>query len=613
MARRGKMDRSTFLTACKNAGLKVTRDGAVMDILRTYGKVGIGSVVEDVSTHTPYDFLIEDVEGVRYLHDEHKIELTLIDGSTTYMTGGFEHDEDGNPVLTVARMPACQMDLDDMFDILFPGIDQKLYYDVLSEQGMIDPSVFGLDSELGEGFVPITDEVYPFYYDMMERRLRELGLDGRFPSREIRDLVLKKRLLEHKRNLFLEWVESHEWDGVKRMRRWFIDGIGATAPPLEETKQDEKYLGDATEAWFLGCIQRMFKETKVEVVPVLIGGEGMGKGNFLRYTAGYNDEWFIDTSASLEGPGAEERMLEGIRGCVIVELSESTQFSTAKGAELLKTFVSKSRDKHRKAYARESTVSIRRFVLVATSNKNNVFLDVGGGNRRYFPMYCDPTKATALFDPKYKQVGRYEVEQVWAEALATYLSNPHADSFLSKETAELAAVMQEYGTVENSNVNMIDEWLDDPINGYSEVGARISKEEIFFNVLGVSASGAGIIPTNAEYAFRQWADIQKCWRKLGKAVRINGRATRHIYERIYTNEDIKVKRRANMVNVIPGHEDDFIDVVGITRRVAIAAGCTKFDDPFPITGLTTEEVAAIQDAGYIYSQDGKAFHLVSLP
>lgn len=635
--RRGKMDRDAFISACKGLGLRVSKSGTITDILRTYGTVENGTeFVTDDNNQRPYDFLMCDVESMRFLQAEKRIELTLIDGSVTYMNGDFERDADGAIIVNNARMPSCQSELDDIMDLLFPGISEKLYWDVLAEQGMIDPSLFGLESEFGQpvgdepNFMPLTDEVFPFYYDMMERRLRELGFEGRFPGREVRDLVLKKRMMENKRNLFLEWIESVEykdaqgvthkgWDGKPRLRTWFMDGLGATCNGALMPDEEERYLGDATEAWFLSGIQRMFKEAPAEIVPVLIGGEGIGKGQFLKYTAGYNEDWFISTSAQLEGPGQEEKFLEGVRGCVIVELSESTQFSTVKGAELLKTFVSKTRDKRRKAYAREVTISIRRFMLVATSNKNNVFLDVGGGNRRYFPMYCDPNKATTLYDPKYKNVGRYEVEQVWAEALFKYRNDPNANTYLSKEAAELAAIMQDYGTVENTNVNMIDEWLDDVNNGYSEVGSRITRDEIFFNVLNVSVGGAGTIPTSAEFAFKQWADIQKCWRKLAKPLRLNGKVTRHIYERVYTADDIMQKRRSNMVNIVPGHEDSFIDVVGIIRRRAKIYHFSQFDDPFPVEGLTEREIDALLDSGYIYSPDLNAtpekrqFFLMTMP
>ena len=612
------MDSYSFKTACKNAGLRVSKSNVITDMLRTYGSIEEG-VVMNTFSQTPYDFRLCDVEEVNFDQNGKKLELTLIDGSTFDIEGMFERDSDGVPILNTTKMPTCQSELDDLMDIIFPGIDTKLYYDILGEQGMVDPTLFGLEPEGSSQFVPLTDEMYPFYYDQMERRLRGLGLEGRFPSRDNRDMVLKKRMLENKRNLFLEWVESHIWDGKPRMRRWFMDGLGATAPPLEEIGKDEEYLGDATEAWFLSGIQRMFKEAPAEIVPVLIGGEGMGKGQFLKYTAGYREDWHIATSAQLDGPGQEEKFLEGVRGCVIVELSESTQFSTAKGAELLKTFVSKTRDKRRKAYAREVTISIRRFMLVATSNKNNVFLDVGGGNRRYFPMYCDPNRAITKFDPRFRNIGRYDVEQVWAEALFKYRQNPGANTYLSREAAELAAIMQEYGTVENPNVNMIDEWLNDPINGYSEIGSRISRDEIYDQILHVNIGSAGLIPTSAEYAFKQWADIQKCWRKLANPVRQKGKVTRHIYERVYTADEIMQKRRSNMVNVMPGQEDSFIDVVGIIRKRARKYGFSKFDDPFPVEGLSSKELDAILDSGYVYCQDWneepskRQFFLTSMP
>ena len=411
------MDRNALISACKAYGLKIARDGTIKDMMFSYGQIEPDFMV-DKRSGTPYDFRYSDVMKVRYEPENKSLVLTLIDDSEFVIKGGAEYDEDGGIIINTTKMPREQSELDDMFDMLFPDFNEKAYYDVLSEQGMIDPTLFGLDMPLDttRKFVPLVDEMYPFYYDMLERRLRGMGLTGRCPPIAMRDIVLKKRLLENKRNLFMEWVQSAPWDGKPRLRRWLMDGIGATAPALTP-EEEERYIGNFTTAWFVGSLCRMKEETKVEIVPVIIGGEGLGKGNFLRYTVGYNNEWFTDTSLPLDGPGAEEKMLEAITGSVIVELSESTQFTTAKGSENLKTFVSKSRDKRRKAYARESTISIRRFVMAATSNRNNVFMDVGGGNRRYFPVYCNPENCVRPFDPKNKKYKKEEAQQVWAEAL----------------------------------------------------------------------------------------------------------------------------------------------------------------------------------------------------
>lgn len=412
------MDRDALISACKAYGLKIARDGTVKDMMFSYGQFTPEFVVNTKSGE-PYDFRYSDIMKMRYEAENKALVLTLIDDSEVVLKGGAEYDDDGSIIINTTKMPREQSELDDLFDVLFPDFKEKAYFDVLSEQGMIDPTLFGLDMPLDatRKFVPLVDEMYPFYYDLMERRLRGMGLTGRCPPTTMRDIVLKKKLLENKRNLFMEWVESKPWDGKPRLRRWFMDGIGATSNGALTPEEEELYIGNFTTSWFIGGLCRMREETKVEIVPVIIGGEGLGKGNFLRYTVGNNSEWFTDTSLPLDGPGAEEKMLEAITGYVIVELSESTQFTTAKGSENLKTFVSKSRDKRRKAYARESTISIRRFILAATSNRNNVFMDVGGGNRRYFPVYCKPENCIRPFDPKNKKYRLEDAQQVWAEAL----------------------------------------------------------------------------------------------------------------------------------------------------------------------------------------------------
>ena len=624
------MDKELFLNRCKASGLRVSTEGTIKDVLCTYGTVRENQIFNQ--SNEPYEFRIEDIEEIEYDADTRSLSFKLIDNSKTRIKGEFEHDDEGAIIINTTRMPKEQSELDDLFEILFPDLDDKLYYDVLTEQGMVDPSLFNIRQEeleelgveyLGKQFVPYSDDIVPFYYDTLERRLRALGFTGKCPVDKVRDMVLKKKFLERKRNLFLEWVKYEDydgdrikprkWDGVPRMRRWFMDGIGAEAPALTP-EEEELYIGDATENWFTGLIARMHREAKVEIVPVLIGGEGIGKGNFLRYTAGWNDEWFTDTSLQLEGNNAEEKFLEGIKGSVIVELSESTQFTTVKGTELLKTFVSKTRDKRRKAYAREVTVSIRRFVLVATSNRNNIFLDVGGGSRRYYPFYCNPNKAINAFDPTYKQIGRYDLEQVWAEAYEKFLKDPQKDPFPSQKAAELAAIMQEYGTVENTNVNKVDAWLNDPLNGLTEVGSIVTKAEIYFGALGVAINDAGVIPIMAAQVFREWTDIQKCWRKLPKNVKRGGKTLKDAFERIYTEEDIGTKRRANMVNVVPGQEKFFVDVTGIMRDRAKIYGYSKFDDPFPTDGLSMDQVAALCDAGLIYQSSGNGkYYVYTMP
>lgn len=602
------MRKDEFTMACIGCGLSVSKVGAIKDDEFEYGFIKEKKIMTCVGDDVPLDNIVE----LRYRESEHSLMLTYEKGNVVQILGARIPKEDATSLLKQMVMPTCLMELNSIMDKLFPGIGDKLYFDVLNEQMAFYPDLLGIDSDTPDRPMMFGDEHVPAYLLKVQTRLYEEGYTGkRFPSKEVCLDALKYRAFLRPRNLFREWLESLEWDGKPRLRRWFIDGLGATAPPLEENGQDKLYLETATEAWFMGIVRRQYEATKAEVIPVFIGGEGVGKGNFLRYTAGYNDAWFIDTSASLEGPGAEQKFLESIRGRIIVELSESTQFSSIKGAELLKSFVSKTEDQCRKAYATFQSTSVRRFSLVATSNQNNIFFDTGGGNRRYFPMYCDPNRAILPFDPKYKIIGRETMEQVWAEAMHNFRTNPNAETFLSKEVAELAAVMQDYGTRENPSVTLIDDWLNDPMNGYSEIGSKISREIIFREILCVDPYS--IPPRAAEFSYNTWSSIQKCWRKCPKTTRVNGKPSNCAYERIHTPEELLEKRRSNMVNVTPDQVEGFVDVVGLMRTRAFKYGYKKMGDNFPVDGLTDREVDAILCAGYIYESDVGQYCLAMMP
>ena len=602
------MRKDEFTLACMGCGLSVSKVGAIKDDEFEYGFIKEKKILTCVGDDVPLDDIVE----LCYRESEHTLMLTYEKGNVVHIPGAKLSKEDAASLLKQMVMPTCLMELNSIMDKLFPGIEDKLYFDVLNEQMAFYPDLLGIKSDTPNKPMMFGDEHVPAYLLQVQTRLYEEGYTGkRFPSKEVCLDALKYRAFLRPRNLFREWLESLKWDGKPRLRRWFIDGLGATAPPLEETGQDQLYLETATEAWFMGIVRRQYEATKAEVIPVFIGGEGVGKGNFLRYTAGYNDAWFIDTSASLEGPGAEQKFLESIKGRIIVELSESTQFSSVKGAELLKSFVSKTEDQCRKAYATFQSTSIRRFSLVATSNQNNIFFDTGGGNRRYFPMYCDPNRAVLPFDPRYKIIGREAMEQVWAEAMYNFRTNPNAETFLSKEVAELAAVMQDYGTRENPSVSLIDDWLNDPMNGYTEIGSKVSREIIFREILCVDPNS--IPPRAAEFSYSTWSSIQKCWRKCPKTTRVNGKPSNCAYERIHTPEEVMEKRRSNMVNVTPDQVEGFVDVVGLMRTRAFKYGYKKMGDSFPVDGLTDREVDAILSAGYIYESDVGQYSLAMMP
>lgn len=518
-------------------------------------------------------------------------------GSTSVITGDIMAKEDKRLLPNGGKMPSSISQLEDMFHLLYPNADDQVYTDEVSERPFVDMAMFGKDSG---GFIPITDKLLAIYHADIERRLDDLGLEGKYPIYKIRDEMLDILIGRNRRNLFRDWVESHTWDGIPRLRTWFQDTFGATAPALSSSKEDEdEYLGAVAEAWFIGAIRRMYLETKHEVVPVLIGGQGIMKGTAIQYTAG-SDEWYVECNEDVK---QVQKFLEATRGRIIVELSEATQIR-GPDVEALKAFISKSEDQLRKPYAHFEESFPRHFILIASTNIDNIFTDITG-NRRFFPMYCDPDRATREFSVD-RTVGQYDVEQVWAEALELY-NNGHK-WYIPPSVIELSRTMQEFYTQENSNISVIEDWLDNPAHGYTNVGSLISKNNIMEEIFN-----AGILPSKEfETSYRAWTNATTSWKKRASPVRINGKVTR-VYERIKgVDAPTEKPKRLKVVDGMTG----LASAEERLKEQAHADGLTE-GMAFRPRNLPPEMLEKLCEEGYIYyitSIDGrKEWHIGEIP
>lgn len=576
------MDRKEFSKLIFGAGLRLANTGVVHD---TDSKKDFGLLREDSFQTIGNEYIpLDDINAVNYTPSLNMMEIVDAGGGIITSVEGRKYSEEDMEAIPIHSMPATVSDLVAVLPSLYPDIGTQVYYDELSEKDMIDMSIFDRSKD---GIRPINDKIIAVYYSDLENRLKQNGYFGRPPSFEVRNRALDVFLYNNRRNLFREWVESHEWDGKPRLRTWFRDLFGATAPPLAEMGLEDRYLGDVAEAWFIGGIRRMYLETKHEIVPVLIGSQGIGKGEALRFTAG-SDYWFKDTNTNLRDIG---KFLDGIRGNIIVELSESKQLRN-EDSETLKSFISQSSDQMRKAYAHYDERYPRRFILAASSNLDNIFTDITG-NRRYFPMYCDPTKATLEFSQD-RSIGQYEVEQLWAEALHMYRNG--GKWYLTADSANIARVMQEFGTQENSNITVIDEWLDNPDNGYDKLGATINKSLIMQQVFHIP--DGEFIPFHAENAFRAWANAQRAWVKVAHTIRVNGKVCRGYERRLRPGESGNVVR---LRMVSPNAPKDETDPVEFMRAFAEKHGLTgEAGESFPAEHVPVQMLDRLLDAGLIY-------------
>ena len=595
------MDRQAFISFLKVFNMKAS-DGIVKDRAGyIYGlATALGFKVAEDSRLIPY----ETIALIGFTEKTQQFSITYEDGNEEIINGSKYVDV----VALVGtsgvqrKVPKTIKQLNDVFPILFPDVDSQLYYDALNERDMIDLAMLGVHNEAGgHDIVPIDDTILDMLMERIEAKLAENNFVGNtMPNKDVVISVLNIRTYSHSRNAFKTWVEGLKWDGKPRVRRWLRDFFGATAPALENLGLSDMYLEEVSQAWILGAIARNFpvrdamgvvmKNVKHEIVPVFIGDQGIGKGTALRITAG-QDKWYIETTESVKEPS---KFLDGVRGHVIVELSETTQLRTS-DAETLKGFISKGSDQMRKPYGRFTGDYPRHFIMAASSNMAAVFTDVTG-NRRFFPMYCDPTKATIEFTDN-RSAGQEEVEQMWAEALVLFQQG--AQWKVSTIVSELAGIMQEFSSVENPNVELINNWVDDPMNGYSEKGCKISKKVILEGVFHISHGE--YIPTDINKAYNAWEMGTKSFTKCIGTIRVNGKPDRGLM-RVLSPGEIKPVVRLGMKK----SDYDFSVWKPALERLMISRAkqfnYSQVEDVFPIDGIPPSIVLMLLENGYIYEE-----------
>ncbi len=264
---------------------------------------------------------------------------------------------------------------------------------------------------------------------------------------------------------FYEYVSSLQWDGIPRVRRWFIDGLGVYIPGTDKATSD-RIIEEATQAWFVGSMGRSNGNAyKLEIVPVLIGDQGTYKSTYVSYTAMsmVDDDWYNSTVAGLKDP---KFFFESIRGAKVVEWSESTQLKRAEDVELLKAFISQEKDTYRPSYARNSETYNRQFSCIMTSNERKLFND-DTGNRRFIPMVCSDNRARWITHANMEE-NLYDVQQVWAEALA--LLNSGAKAYMPSDVERLAMCQTKNFTKSNEFFDEVVSQLDE---NYPDVGDYI--------------------------------------------------------------------------------------------------------------------------------------------
>ena len=211
-------------------------------------------------------------------------------------------------------------------------------------------------------------------------------------------------------NWLYEKVAPTRWDGEHRIEKLYIDLFGAEDNPL--TRWAGRYL-------FLGVIQRTENPgCQLDEFPVLIGKQGIGKSQHLRYIFPEHcrNDWFSD---DFDMSRSDQKKFESTCGFALIEMSEMAGFG-AKEIEALKRYITSKVDVQRIPYSRITEIYPRQFVFVATTNNETPLPNDPSGNRRFVPIRLEHGANVEVYMDDNR-------EQLWAEAYHMFRAGTEAN------------------------------------------------------------------------------------------------------------------------------------------------------------------------------------------
>lgn len=282
-------------------------------------------------------------------------------------------------------------------------------------------------------------------------------------GRDFTNLDLQQAMLQaaeqNRYNPVLRKIEQTEWNGMKRVERFFIDIFGA---------EDNAYHRELARVWFLAAITRLMEPGhKFDLVPIISGKQGGGKSTVIEMLGmGFFGHLSGDFSNT-------QKMVESIRGKWILEVPELKGFRKGE-IEDIKLFFAATGDTVRLAYRTNEEDFPRRCVFMGTTNEQHFLRD--DENRRFCPVITETSRDNPVDLEGFQKI----VPQLWAEALVMYrqarAEKPHGmlmlDLVSPEARAEHVRLTQEARevAVHEPVAEVIQAWLDQPLSAEA-VGA----------------------------------------------------------------------------------------------------------------------------------------------
>lgn len=255
---------------------------------------------------------------------------------------------------------------------------------------------------------------------------RELGIS----SRKKADSALMEVFNKNKYNPIIDYLNSVQWDGEKRIEKLFIDLLDADDTELN------RYM---TKVWFVAAVKRIFEPgCKFDNMIVLQGEQGIGKTSICDLISlNYSN------NISLNEIGSKD-LINKLNRTWIAVVDELDSFNK-KEMSNIKTFISTRQDTARLAYGRYAESYLRHNVFIGSTNDTTFLRDnTSIVERRFWVIKCHKTSKDGRI---FEVLTDDYIGQLWAEAVHYYKENPNMYLDIPKKMMEdFSKEMQQFKT-----------------------------------------------------------------------------------------------------------------------------------------------------------------------
>lgn len=250
---------------------------------------------------------------------------------------------------------------------------------------------------------------------------------------------LRRVFIDYRLHPIKDYFTRIQWDGNPRLDTLLIDYFGA---------EDCDYTRFVTRKAFVSGVARVMDPgCKFDNMLVLVSDEGKNKSSFLEKIG---MQWFTADFGPLDNMKVA---IEQLQGSWIIEVAELAGIKKA-DIETVKHFVSKTRDRMRKAYGKRVEDFPRQCIFIGTTNKSAFITDIGR-NRRFWPVVLTVTEPTR---DVWLDLTVGEVSQIWAEAYERWEAGE--PRYLSQDEEEIANKVRDGHREEDDRNELIRRYLE---------------------------------------------------------------------------------------------------------------------------------------------------------